>query len=302
VQEEHGGGQLTFSVIGYDPKNGDVGMVISTWALAVGSRVPNAEAGVGAVATQANTNASLGPQIIELLRTGHSAREAVEATLASDSARDQRQVVAIDTHGQVFAWTGATTKPWSGHQIAENVATFGNLIVGERVLADAMSAYQSTSGELRDRLMAAYRAGQAAGGDAQGVQSAVLFVSRINTFPFIDLRVDDHPSPIDELHRLAALAEQSIAPRLPQLEIELPERIELGQLTSVSVSAAGQPVSHIAIRANREFRGLTDANGVLELIFSDAGDYYLVAAQPPTSTRAASGYQFIPAVQWVRIE
>jgi uncharacterized Ntn-hydrolase superfamily protein len=292
---------MTFSVIGYDPTNGDVGMVISTWALAVGSRVPNAEAGVGAVATQANTNASLGPRIIELLRSGRSPRDAVEATLASDSARDQRQVVAVDTRGQVYAWTGATTKPWSGHQIEENVAAFGNLIVSERVLTDALSAYQMTSGELRDRLLAAYLAGQAAGGDAQGVQSAVLFISRINAYPFIDLRVDDHPAPIDELHRLATLAEQSIAPRLPQLEIELPERIEPGQLTSVRVSAAGQPISNIVITANHAFRGLTDADGALHLIFSDVGDYYLIAAQPPTSTRAAASYQFVPVVRWVRI-
>jgi uncharacterized Ntn-hydrolase superfamily protein len=292
---------MTFSVIGYDPTNGDVGMVISTWALAVGSRVPNAEAGVGAVATQANTNASLGPRIIDLLRSGRSPRDAVEATLASDSARDQRQVVAVDTRGQVYAWTGATTKPWSGHQIAENVATFGNLIVSERVLTDALSAYQVTSGELRDRLLAAYLAGQAAGGDAQGVQSAVLVISRINAYPFIDLRVDDHPAPIDELHRLATLAEQSIAPRLPQLEIELPERIEPGQLTSVRVSASGQPISNIVITTNHAFRGLTDADGALHLIFSDVGDYYLIAAQPPTSTRAAASYQFVPAVRWVRI-
>jgi len=293
---------MTFSVIGYDPRNGDVGMVISTWALAVGSRVPHAEAGVGAVATQANTNASLGPRIIDLLRTGRSPRDAVEATLATDSARDQRQVVAIDTRGEVFAWTGATTKPWSGHLIAENVATFGNLVVGDGVLADAMAAYQSTAGELRDRLLAAYRAGQAAGGDAQGVQSAVLFISRINAYPFIDLRVDDHPAPIDELHRLAALAEQSIAPRLPQLEIERPQRIEPGRLTSLRVTVAGLPVSNIAVTANREFRGMTGADGTLHLIFSDVGDYYLVAAQPPTSNRAAASYQFIPAVCWARIE
>jgi len=292
---------VTFSVIGYDPKNGDAGMVISTWALAVGSRVPNAEAGVGAVASQANTNASLGPQVMELLRAGRSPRGAVEAALTTDGARDQRQVVAVDTRGRVFAWTGATTKPWSGHLIAENVATFGNLIVGERVLTDAMAAYQSNSGELRDRLLAAYRAGQAAGGDAQGVQSAVLFISRINAFPFIDLRVDDHPSPVDELHRLAALAERSIAPRLPQLEIETPDGIEAGKSTAFRVKAEGRPISNIVVRANGVYLGKTGPDGRLETAFRDDGDYYLVAAQPPTSTRAAASYQFIPAVRWVRV-
>lgn len=293
---------MTFSVIGYDPRNGDTGMVISTWALAVGSRVPNAEAGVGAVATQANTNASLGPRVLDLLRAGRSPRDAVETVLESDSARDQRQVVAVDTHGEVFAWTGATTKPWSGHHIAENVATFGNLIVGEQVLTDAMAAYQSTEGELRDRLLAAYRAGQAAGGDAQGVQSVAFYVARINSYPFIDLRVDDHPAPIDELHRLAALAERSIAPRLPQLELEAPSAIKPGEPVLVRVTRDGQPVPAIAIQANGAHRGLTEADGTLAFTPVTAGDIYLIAAQPPTATRAAASYQFVPAVRWLHVE
>jgi len=293
---------VTFSVIGYDPRSGDAGMVISTWALAVGSRVPTTEAGVGAVATQANTNASLGPSVLDLLRQGRSPRDAVETALDGDSARDQRQVVAVDTHGDVFAWTGATTKPWSGHLIAENVATFGNLIVGEQVLTDAMTAYQTTEGELRDRLLAAYRAGQAAGGDAQGVQSAVLYIARINTYPFIDLRVDDHPAPIDELHRLAALAERSIAPRLPQLELDAPNSSRTGATVTVRVVCDGQPIPTIAIQANGVHRGLTAADGTLAFIPATAGDIYLIAAQTPTATRAAASYQFIPAVRWLRVE
>ena len=293
---------MTFSVMGYDPNNGDIGMVISTWALAVGSRVPNVEAGTGAVASQANTNASLGPYVMDKLRAGHSPREAVEAALETDSARDQRQVVAINVKGEAFAWTGATTKPWAGHRIVENFVAFGNLLVGEQVLADALDAYESTSGELRDRLMAAYRAGQAAGGDAQGVQSAVLRVARLNAYPFIDLRVDDHPSPIDELHRLAELAERTIAPRLPQLELVAPDVIRLGQPLTVRVSLDGVPVSSIAISANRAFQGLTDAGGELPVVFEDPADYYVVAAQSPTANRAAASYQFAPAVTWVRVE
>jgi uncharacterized Ntn-hydrolase superfamily protein len=293
---------VTFSVIGYDPRNGDTGMVISTWALAVGSRVPNAEAGVGAVATQANTNASLGPRVLDLLRDGHSPRESVETALEGDSARDQRQVVAVDTHGDIFAWTGATTKPWSGHLIAENVATFGNLIVGEQVLTDAMAAYQATEGELRDRLLAAYRAGQAAGGDAQGVQSVAFYIARINAYPFIDLRVDDHPAPIDELHRLAALAERSIAPRLLQLELDAPNAMRASEQVVVRVSCDGQPVPVIAIEANRVHLGLTAADGTLAFTPTSTGDVYLIAAQPPTATRAAASYQFIPAVRWLRVE
>jgi hypothetical protein len=210
--------------------------------------------------------------------------------------------VAVDTHGDVFAWTGATTKPWSGHLIAENVATFGNLIVGEQVLTDAMAAYQSTVGELRDRLLAAYRAGQAAGGDAQGVQSAVLSIARINTYPFIDLRVDDHPAPIDELHRLAELAERSIAPRLPQLAIDAPSASRTGEPVMVRVSCDGQALPAIAIQANGVHQGLTDAGGTLAFTPTATGGIYLIASQPPTATRAAASYQFIPAVRWLHVE
>ena len=292
---------MTFSVMGYDHLNGDVGVVVSTWALAVGSRVPNVEAETGAVASQANTNAGLGPLVMNLLRQGHPPREAVEAALATDAGRDQRQVVAMNTCGEGFAWTGGTTKPWAGHRVAENVVVFGNLIVGEQVLDDALAAFQSTSGELRDRLMAAYRSGQAAGGDAQGVQSAVLKIARVGTFPFIDLRVDDHPSPIDEVHRLLDLAERSVAPRLPQLELDAPEVASVGQPAGVRVTHGGRPISSIAISANRAFRGFTGVDGDLRLTFDRPGDYYVVAAQPPTSSRAAASYHYTPAVRWVAV-
>ncbi len=292
---------MTFSVMGYDPTNGDIGLVVSTWALAVGSRVPNVEAETGAVASQANTNASLGPMVMDLLRQGQTPRDAVEAALATDTGRDQRQVVAMNTRGAGFAWTGRTTKPWAGHKVADNVVVFGNLIVGEQVLDDALGAFQSTSGELRDRLMAAYRAGQAAGGDAQGVQSAVLKIARVGVFPFIDLRVDDHPSPIDELHRLLELAERSVAPRLSQLDLDAPETVKVGQPAAFRVTHDGRPVESIAISTNRAFRGFTGADGELSLAFDQPGDHYLVAAQPPTSNQAAASYHYTPAVRWVTV-
>ena len=293
---------MTFSVMGYDATNGDVGLVVSTWALAVGSRVPNVEAGTGVVASQANTNASLGPMVMDLMRSGSSPRNAVEAALASDSARDQRQVVAMNVRGEGFAWTGQTTKPWSGHIVAQNVVVFGNLIVGPEVLDDALAAFQQTGDELRDRLMAAYRAGQAAGGDAQGVQSAVLKIARLGVHPFIDLRVDDHPCPIDELHRLAELAERSIAPRLPQLTLEVAEAAIADEPSTVRVTHLGEPVGNISISANRAYLGMTEADGTLSIMLSAPGNYYVTAVQPPTSNLAAASYQYTPAVAWVRVD
>ena len=292
---------MTFSVMGYDPTNGDVGLVVSTWALAVGSRVPNVEAGTGVVASQANTNATLGPMVMDLLRSGQSPRDSVETALASDSARDQRQVVAMNVRGEGFAWTGQTTKPWSGHIVAENVVVFGNLIVGPAVLDDALEAFQQSGGELRDRLMAAYRAGQAAGGDAQGVQSAVLKIARLGACPFIDLRVDDHHCPIDELHRLADLAERGIAPRLPQLTLETTDVVTAGNSTTVRVTHLGTPVGNIEISANRRYLGMTEGDGTLSIALHEPADYYLTAVQPPTSNLAAASYQYAPAVAWVRV-
>jgi hypothetical protein len=133
------------------------------------------------------------------------------------------------------------------------------------------------------------------------VQSAVLKIARLETFPFIDLRVDDHPSPIDELHRLAALAERSVAPRLPRLKLDLLDQARVGQPVSFRVSNDGQPVSNIAISVDGAFSGLTGSQGELRLLFVEAGDYYVAAAQPPTATRAAASYQYVPAVRWVRV-
>ncbi len=287
--------------MGYDPANGDVGLVVSTWALAVGSRVPNVEAGTGVVASQANTNAGLGPMVMASLRSGCTPQNAVETALSSDSARDQRQVVAMNVKGEGFAWTGQTTKPWSGHIVAKNVVVFGNLIVGPDVLDDALEAFKQTEGELRDRLMAAYRAGQAAGGDAQGVQSAVLKIARLGVYPFIDLRVDDHPCPIDELHRLADLAERSIAPRLSQLMLQVEVEVRAGLATTIRVTCEGTPVGNIAISANRAYLGMTEGDGMLTIALHAPGDYYVTATQPPTSNLAAASYQYAPAVAWMQV-
>lgn len=292
---------MTFSVIGYDPTNGDVGVVVSTKVLAVGSRVPYAEAGVGAVATQSTTNATLGPMILGMLREGKSPQEALDAALATDAGRDQRQVIVVDPRSRIAAWTGENCKEWRGHLIDENVCAFGNIIVGEQVIIDAVAAFKNTQGELRDKLLAAYRAGQDAGGDANGVQSAVLRISRINCFPFVDLRIDDHECPVDELHRLAKLSEQTLAPRLPQLTLDAPESAGTSENFQMSVTDGSRPVAGIAITANGKLIGATDQFGQVRVLMPRAGEYYLAAAQPPSSTFAANTYQYTPAVRWLTI-
>jgi uncharacterized Ntn-hydrolase superfamily protein len=292
---------MTFSVMGYDPVNGDVGAVVSTNVLAVGSRVPNAEAGVGGVCTQATTNASLGPMLMGMLRAGMAPQQALDAALATDNGRDQRQVMVVDTRGRIAAWTGLNNKVYRGHRIAENMVAFGNIIVGEEVLTEAVRAYAETRGELRDRLMAAYKAGQDAGGDATGVQSAVLKISRINAYPFIDLRVDNHASPIDELHRLVTISEQTLAPRLPQLVLQTPPSAAAGTPVELRVTDGERPVAAIAITANGRYCGMTDGDGRLATMLPGPGDYYLAAAQPPTSTLAAATYQYAPAVRWLQV-
>lgn len=292
---------MTFSVMGYDPVNGDVGAVVSTKVLAVGSRVPYMEAGTGGVCTQSTTNATLGPMILDMLRAGKAPQEALDAALATDNGRDQRQVMVVDTRGRIAAWTGLTNKLYRGHEIAENMVAFGNIIVDHNVLNQAVRAYAETKGELRDKLLAAYRAGQDAGGDASGVQSAVLRVSRINVFPFVDLRIDDHHCPVDELHRLAKLSEQSLAPRLPQLVLSAPSSGVAGKAVDFRVTDGDAPVAAVAITANGRYCGLTDTEGRLSTTLTEPGDYYVAAAQPPTSTRAALTYQFAPAVKWLHV-
>ena len=291
---------MTFSIVGYDPDTGDLGIVVSTARLAVGSRVPWLEAGVGAVATQSVTNASFGPMILRLLRDGTPPDAALAAAVATDPGRAQRQVAVIDVRGRTATWTGEECKDWRGHRCADHVVAAGNILVGEEVLTESLRAYAATGGELRDRLLAAYRAGQDAGGDRGGVQSAALRVERINVFPFIDLRVDDHPSPVDELERLAGLVE-AIAPRLPRLRLTAPTTAVAAIPFDLLVEDDAGPVAGMALTADGLPLGTTDGAGRLRATLAAPGDHYLAAAEPPTPNRAPIGYRYAPSVAWVTV-
>ena len=203
----------TFSIVAFDSATGDVGVAVESKYFGVGSVVPWAKAGVGAVATQAWAKVGYGPEGLRLMEAGRSAREAMDEMTTADSQGAQRQVGIVDAKGRVAAFTGAECMSWAGHREGEHFAVQGNLLAGEAVLeamSDAFAKARKVPGtELADWLLAALEAGQAAGGDRRGQQSAALLVVRASGGPggdnerYIDLRVEDHAEPTQEPGRLA---------------------------------------------------------------------------------------------------
>ncbi|MDR7522615.1 MAG: DUF1028 domain-containing protein [Armatimonadota bacterium] len=201
----------TFSIVARDPATGEVGVAVASKFLAVGAVVPWARAGVGAIATQAWANLSFGPDGLALLGQGLPAPEVLRRLTEGDEGRDHRQVGVVDAAGRAAAWTGRECMPWAGHNSGDGYTCQGNILVGEAVIRTMAEAFEDTAGPLPERLVAALAAGQAAGGDSRGQQSAALYVAREKGSyggtldRYIDLRVDDHPTPVDELRRLLDL-------------------------------------------------------------------------------------------------
>ena len=201
----------TFSIVARDARNGDLGVAVQSKFLAVGSLVPWAKAGVGAIATQAALNAAYGAEGLRLLANGWSAHEALNHMVSMDSDADQRQVLIVDAAGRAAAFTGAKCYEWAGHIVGEGYACAGNILVSRDTVEAMARTFETTDGPLAHRLVAALAAGQAAGGDRRGQQSAAVVVVRTaggyaaRTDRYVDLRVDDHPQPIAELQRLLAL-------------------------------------------------------------------------------------------------
>ncbi|MEN4040909.1 MAG: DUF1028 domain-containing protein [Anaerolineaceae bacterium] len=201
----------TFSIVARDAAIGCLGVAVQSHWFSVGSLVTWAEAGVGAVATQANAEISYGPLGLELMRAGKSAGDALTSLLAGDELRALRQVAMVDAAGRVAAHTGERCLNAAGHQIGEGYAVQANMMVDSGVWPAMADAYESSQGDLAERLLAALEAGQAAGGDIRGQQSAaILVVSATSTGrPWVDrqmeLRVEDHPEPLKELRRLLLL-------------------------------------------------------------------------------------------------
>jgi uncharacterized Ntn-hydrolase superfamily protein len=203
----------TFSIVGYDPVNGDWGVAVASRYFSVGGVVPWAEAGVGAVATQANVNVGYGPRALELLRQGLSAKAVIAKLLAEDKfpPTDGRQVAVIDGKGNVAAYTGPNAPNWAGDRQGKTWSAQGNILVGPQVVEAMGRAFESTPGELAEKLFAALKAGDDAGGDSRGKQSASMLVVRkgggrnINNDRYVYINVDDNPQPIPELRRLLDL-------------------------------------------------------------------------------------------------
>jgi uncharacterized Ntn-hydrolase superfamily protein len=201
----------TFSIVARDPATGELGVAVQSHWFSVGSIVPWAEAGVGAVATQSFVEPSYGKLGLELMRTGKSGPDALRSLLAGDEGRDVRQVAMIDAQGRVDAWTGKNDIKSAGHIVGKDFSVQANLMLNDKVWPAMAQAFENTKGDLADRMLAALDAAQAVGGDIRGRQSAAIVIVtgkptgqawKDRTF---DLRVDDSTEPLAELRRLVTL-------------------------------------------------------------------------------------------------
>lgn len=204
----------TFSIVAYDSVAEEWGIGVQSKFLAVGSVVPWAKAEVGAIATQAMGNTTYGPRGLDLLEGGMEAAEVVRTLTSEDPDRERRQLGVVDFNGGAASWTGGECFEWAGHVVGKAFCAQGNILTGQGVVDAMAGAFRSTEGSLGRRLIAALRAGQEAGGDSRGKQSAALLVVKEAggylgyDDRFIDLRVDDHENPIEELSRIYDLHEQ----------------------------------------------------------------------------------------------
>lgn len=198
----------TYSIVARDPQTGEFGVAVQSHWFSVGALVPWARPGVGAVATQANVEVSYGPHALELLAAGAGAKEALARLIARDSSAATRQVAAIDSRGEVAVHTGALCVPFAGHLTGEACSCQGNLLACADVWPAMLDAFRKSTGPLARRLLEALDAGEHAGGDARGRQSAALLVVGPSGEPWeelVSLRVEDHPAPLVELRRLLKL-------------------------------------------------------------------------------------------------
>jgi uncharacterized Ntn-hydrolase superfamily protein len=241
----------TFSIVARDPTTGDFGVAVQSRYFAVGGVVPHAAADTGAVATQARANFLYGIDGLELLESGMSAESVIKTLTAADPLRAQRQLGVVDRDGKAATYTGEQCIDWAGGRVGSGYAVQGNLLAGPQVVDAMAAAYEAADGEFADRLLSALYAGQAAGGDARGRQSAAVLVARkgggylgLND-RYIDLHVEDHPTPIFELERLL---------HIRQAQLDSAAAIDL--LTRAAIANEGEQATLLAKSAGLLERAL----------------------------------------------
>ena len=200
---------MTWSIIARDKNTGQFGIAVATRFFAVGALAPHLKSRVGAIATQALVNVFYGTEGLRLLERGAGAREVVAAVIAADAGRDHRQVHVIDARGGIAVHTGKSCVDWCGHLSGDGFSVAGNMLAGADVIKDTAAAYANNAAlPFPRRLIAAMRAGETAGGDKRGRQSAALIICGEEEWPDLSLRVDDHADPLAELERLERISRE----------------------------------------------------------------------------------------------
>jgi uncharacterized Ntn-hydrolase superfamily protein len=203
----------TFSITARDASTGQLGVAVSTKLPCVGALCPFVKAGVGAISTQSFVNPYLGVYGLEYMADGMGAEETLVKLMEADEYREIRQIAMVDTNGQAAAFSGNQCTQWYGHIVGDGYAVAGNMLTGESTITSMRDAYEGSGDQdLAERLVRALEAGQAAGGDRRGKQSAAIYVVSTEAYGLVDIRVDDHPEPVGELRRIFEVAKEELYP------------------------------------------------------------------------------------------
>lgn len=269
----------TFSIVACDLAKEAWGVAVASKFLSVGAYVPWAQAGVGAVATQSYCNTSFGPRGLELMAGGLSAAEALDRLVSEDEGRDQRQVGMVDAQGRVASFTGKDCYDWAGQLLGPDFACQGNILAGPEILPAMAQAFEQAQGELAGRLVAALEAGEKAGGDRRGRQSAAVLVVKPQggyggfNDRYVDLRVDDDPHPVQRLQELLKLHHLYFGKSDPgdRIKIEGPLVVELQQILARQGYLHGQLSGVYDAATQAGLKAFSGTENLEERCFIDVG-------------------------------